>query len=129
MGKTVIKPEEIEKAVMKALAEYGDKASEKVEGICKESARETRRELKASAPTGGDYAKGWSQRMVGGGAFKTTAVVFNRKYQLVHLLEKPHATGRYKGGSYPKKVDYTGTVEMAEEANIQEFYQEVLNKL
>lgn len=129
MGKTVVKPEEVEKAILKALAEYGDEASAKAQGLCKDSARETRRELKASAPTGGDYARGWSQRMVGGGAYKTTAVVFNRKASLVHLLEKPHRTGRYKGGSYPSKVDYTGTMERIEEANVQKFYQEVLHKL
>lgn len=129
MGKTVIKPEEIEKAVMKALAQYGNEASEMIEGLCKASARETRRELKGSAPTGGEYAKGWSQRMVGSGAYKSSAVVYNRKYQLVHLLEKPHATGRYKGGSYPKKVDYTGTIERIEKDNTEKFYQEVLNKL
>lgn len=124
-----IKPEDLEKAVMKALAEYGDEASDKLEAMCKGAARETRSELKASAPTGGEYARGWSQRMVGSGAYKSTAVVFNRKYQLVHLLEKPHATGRYKRGSYPKHVDYTGTVERIEKQKVDEFYQEVLNKL
>lgn len=128
MGKTV-RPEEVEKAVMKALAEYGNEASAKVESLCKQAARDTRRELKGSAPAGGDYAKGWSQRMVGSGAYKSNAVVYNRKYQLVHLLEKPHATGRYKGGRYPKKVDYTGTVKRIEEKNSEEFYREVLNKL
>lgn len=127
----VIRPEDLEKAVMKALGEYGDKASEKIEEMCKGAARATRKDLKGSAPTGGEYAKGWSQRMVGSGAYKTTSVVYNRKYQLVHLLENPHATGRYKGGKYPSGdgPDYTGTVERIEQKNVNEFYQEVLNKL
>lgn len=129
MDTRIIKPEDLEKAVMKALGEYGDKASEKIEEMCKGAARATRKDLKGSAPTGGEYAKGWSQRMAGSGAYKTTSVVYNRKYQLVHLLENPHATGRYKGGSYPKNVDYTGTVERIEQKNVNEFYQEVLNKL
>ena len=128
MGRT-IRPEQLEETILKALAEYGDEASEKLQTMCKESARATRRVLKGSAPSGGEYARGWSQRMVGSGAYKSTAVVFNQKYQLVHLLEKPHATGRYRGGSYPKHVDYTGIVKRIEEKNSQEFYQGVLNKL
>ena len=128
MDRTV-KPEQVEKAILYALAEYGNEASEKLEGIVKTTARETSRALKQSAPSGGKYAKGWGQRMQGHGAYKKEAVVYNRLYQIVHLLENPHATGRYKGGHYPKKVDYTGTVERVEEEYTDKFYREVIEKL
>lgn len=124
-----VKPEEVEKAIVQALAEYGNEASEKLEGMLKTASRETSRELKASEPTGGEYAKGWSHKNVGSGAYKLTRVVYNRKCQIIHLLERPHTTGRYKGGHYPKKVDYTGTVERVEKQKTEEFYQEVVANL
>ena len=130
MVSRTVKPEQVEKAILDALAEYGKEASEKLEGMLKTATRQTSRDLKGSAPAGGDYAKGWSHKNVGGGAYKLTRVVYNRTdYQLIHLLEKPHATGRYKGGKYPSHVDYTGTVKRIEEQETQEFYQEVIAKL
>jgi len=129
MVNRTVKPEQVEKAILDALAEYGDEASSKLEGMLKDASRQTSRELKQSAPSGGKYAKGWSHKNVGGGAYKMTRVVYNRVYQLVHLLENPHATGRYKGGKYPSHVDYTGTVKRIEEQQTQEFYNEVVAKL
>lgn len=129
MDRVTVKPEQVEKAILKALAEYGDEASKDLETITKTTARSASKELKSSAPAGGKYAKGWGQRAVGSGAYKKTYVVYNRLYQLVHLLEKPHSTGRYKGGSYPKKVDYTGTVARVEDEYTQKYYEEVIAKL
>lgn len=130
MVSRTVKPEQVEKAILEALAEYSDESTRKLEQMLKTTSRETSREIKASAPSGGKYARGWSHKAIGGGAYKLTRVVYNRTdYQLIHLLENPHRTGRYKGGQYPKKVDYTGTIKRIEEEETNKFYEEVISKL
>lgn len=123
---TVVRPENFEKAVLKALAEYGDKTTEMLEATAKSNARQAVSALKGKAP-GGQYSAGWSHKAQKGGAFKLSETVYNRLYQLTHLLEKPHATGG--GGHYPKKKNYTGTIASVEEEYTEKYYQEVLNKL
>ena len=123
---TVVRPENFEKAVLKALAEYGDKTTEMLEATAKSNARQAVSALKGKAP-GGQYSAGWSHKAQKGGAFKLSETVYNRLYQLTHLLEKPHATGG--GGHYPKKKNYTGTIAAVEEEYTEKYYQEVLSKL
>ena len=90
-------------------------------------AKESVQKLKNTSPRKtGSYAKGWAVKKQG----EMDAIVHNRTdYQLTHLLEKPHATGRYKGGKYPKKVDYTGTIAKIEAEYTNKFYEEVLAKI
>ena len=128
MSTIVIRPEEFEKAVMKALGQYGDHVTEVMEQETKSIARKTVKAIKGSAPSGGSYAKGWSHKMQKSGPFMLSDITYNRiDYHLTHLLEKPHDTGG--GGHYPKNVDYTGTLERIEEKNSQEYMQEVMAKL
>lgn len=123
-----ISPDQFSKTVMKALADYGDKTLEILETETKENARQTVKQIKASAPAGGNYARGWSHKAQKGGAYKLSDTVYNRTdYQLTHLLEKPHATGG--GGHYPKNVDYTGTLARIEEEQTQKFVEGVIAKL
>lgn len=129
MSKNVtIRPEQLEKAVIKALAEYGDEVEERVNTTTKAVVREAVSELKRSAPSGGQYGRGWSHKADKGRVGKiATETIYNRIYQLTHLLEKPHSTGH--GGHYPKNVDYTGTLARVEEKYTEKYYQEVLSKL
>lgn len=128
MSNIVIRPEEFEKAITKALAQYGDHVTEVMEQETKSIARKTVKDIKGSAPSGGSYAKGWSHKQAKAGAYLISDTVYNRTdYRLTHLLEKPHATGG--GGHYPKNVDYTGTLERIEDKNSQEYIQEVMAKL
>lgn len=130
MATRIIRPEEFQREVIKAIAEYGDKVLETTEAEVKSIGRQTVSALKGSAPAGGSYAKGWSHKVQKGGVYKLSDTVYNRTdYQLTHLLEKPHATGRYKGGKYPKKADYTGTMARIEAEYTNKFYEEVLAKL
>lgn len=130
MATRIIRPEEFQREVIKAIAEYGDKVLETTETEVKSIGRQTVSALKGSAPAGGSYAKGWSHKVQKGGIYKLSDTVYNRTdYQLTHLLEKPHATGRYKGGKYPKKVDYTGTMARIEAEYTNKFYEEVLAKI
>ena len=127
MSKSVaVRREGVEKAVMKALAEYGDVVLEKTEQVTRNTAREATSELKSNSP--GRYARGWSHKAQKGGAFKLSETVYNRTdYQLTHLLEKAHPTGG--GGHYPKNVDYTGIIAGVEEEYTNKYEQEVLSRL
>ena len=122
----VVRPEQFQKAVYKALAEYGDDVLEKTDEIAKNTARQTSSTLKATN-AGGKFARGWSRRSQKSTAWGTSQVVYNREYQLVHLMEYPHATGG--GGYYPKNVDYTGQIARVEEEYTNKFMEEVLSKL
>ena len=124
---TRVRPEEFEKVLTKALAEYGDVVLEKAEQTTKQVSREAVRTLKGSAPAGGNYARGWSHKAQKGGPYKLSETVYDRQGQLTHLLEKPHATGH--GGHYPKNVDYTGTIERVGDEYTNKYMQEVISKL
>lgn len=128
MSSVKIKPEQLQKTLQKLIEEYGDEAFEICEASAKSAARQGASELKASAPTGGRYARGWSHKILKKGAASYTEVIYNRSdYQLTHLLEKPHDTGN--GGHYPKNVDYTGTISRVEDKYTTRFYEEVISKL
>lgn len=124
-----VRPEQFEKAVMKALAEYGDDVLDVLEAETKKSARQTTSDLKSNSPrNSGRYAAGWSHKAQKGGVYKLSETVYNRTdYQLTHLLEKPHATGG--GGHYPSKKDHTGIIARIEEENVNKYIEGVMNKL
>ena len=128
-GNVMVRPEGFEKAVMKALAEYGDVVLEKTEQATKSNARQTVSALKSRSPANsGRYARGWSHKAQKGGAFKLSETVYNRTdYQLTHLLEKAHPTGH--GGHYPSKKDHTGIISSVEEEYTNKYMEEVLSRL
>ena len=127
MSNKVIRPEQFEATMKKAMLEIGDHVYEVVQESATDAARHTVSDLKASAPSGGDYGRGWSHKRQGNGRTAFAETVYNRIYQLTHLLEKPHKTGG--GGHYPKKANYTGNIARAEEANAQKYMTEVMSKL
>ena len=130
MSNVHVRPEQFEQAVLKALAKYGDDVLQTMENETKSISRDTVRAIKASAPSGGQYARGWSHKAQKGGAYKLSDTVYNRTdYMLTHLLEKPHTTGPGGRGHYPKNVNYTGTLARIEEEQTNRYYEEVLAKL
>ena len=128
MKNVTVTPEQFEKAVHKALAEYGDDVTELLEKETKSMARKAAKELKHQAP-GGEYSAGWTHKAKKGGTYKMSDTVYNRIYQLTHLLENPHATGPKRGGHYPKNKDYTGQIAAVEEKYTEQFMEEVMSKL
>ena len=129
MSNVHVRPEQFEQAVMKALAKYGDDVLQTMENETKSISRDTVRAIKASAPSGGRYARGWSHKAQKGGAYKLSDTVYNRTdYMLTHLLEKPHSTGKGTG-HYPKNVNYTGQIARIEDEYTNKYYEEVLAKL
>ena len=127
MSNITVRPEQFSKALQKALQEYEEHAMDVIQSSATDAARHTVSDLKGSAPSGGQYGRGWSHKKQGNGRTSFSDTAYNRMGQLTHLLEKPHATGG--GGSYPKKADYTGTMARVEEANSEKYMTEVLNKL
>ena len=123
-----VRPEQFKRAVMKALAEYGDKTTEMLEEKTKSIARQTVRDIKGSSPSNtGRYAAGWSHKAQKG-VYVLSETVYNRTdYQLTHLLEKPHSTGG--GGHYPSKKDHTGIIAGIEARYTEKYMSEVLSKL
>lgn len=125
-----VTPENFEKAVKMLFEKYGDFAYEVAEQATKVAARETAKELKVESPVGaeGSYARGWSHKAQKNGVTKYSETVYNRTdYQLTHLLEKEHDTGR--GGHYPATKDHTGIIKQIEDKQTQKFMEEVIRKL
>lgn len=130
MSTKTVKPENFEKVVLDLLTKYGDETYEISQECAKAAARKTCTEIKGSAPSGGPYARGWSHKALKNGHSEYTEIVYNRTdYQLTHLLESPHATGRYKGGHYPTHVDYTGTLARINDKQVNEFINDLRGKL
>ena len=130
MSNVKVRPEQFQQAVLKALAQYGDDVLHTMESETKSISRETVSAIKASAPSGGRYARGWSHKAQKGGAFKLSETVYNRTdYMLTHLLEKSHSTGPGGRGHYPKNVNYTGTLARIEEEYGNRYMEEVMAKL
>ena len=90
----VINVSEMEKVIMNALEEYGEKAADVISQTLPLIGKETADELKATSPKRtGAYAKSWTytMRKSRGSKRNNDLVVHNKKYyRLVHLLEKPH---------------------------------------
>lgn len=62
-----------------------DKMTEELDSLAKEGVRK----LKDASP-GDDYAKKWTKRIDGKHTRHPTAVLYNKKYPLTHLLENGH---------------------------------------
>lgn len=81
--------------LLKELETYRNVTVELMEGVVKETAKETVRKLKNTSPKdSGEYAKSWRSKrdntLKGKWAF--SMVVYNKgHYQLTHLLEHGHA--------------------------------------
>lgn len=91
MGNT-IKTDQLADTIVKYLAEVSDEATEALEEAKENLAKEGVKKLKATSPKDkGDYAKSWAQRKI-----KNGRAIYNKEYQLTHLLEKGHA--KRKGG-------------------------------
>lgn len=81
--------------LLKELETYRNVTVELMEGVVKETAKETVRQLKNTSPKdSGEYAKSWRSKrdntLKGKWAF--SMVVYNKDhYQLTHLLEHGHA--------------------------------------
>lgn len=99
-------------AINDILTEYGDAAKEAVELACRDTAKETAKELQGAGTFQGgkEYRKGWTSKveLTRTGA---TAIVYNKaKPGLSHLLEFGHAKrngGRTTAFNFIAPIDAT----------------------
>ena len=76
-----------------ALTDYSQDVADAVKDVVEEVADDTVSELKKVSPRlTGVYAKGWRKKKAYEADYEKRNTVHNRrKYQLTHLLERPHA--------------------------------------
>jgi Bacteriophage HK97-gp10, putative tail-component len=81
--------DDIQKEIMKQLKYYADDVKTKVKEAQEEEAKKLVAELKSTSPKGKrkskKYSKGWAIKR-----FPKKLVVYNKQYQLTHLLEHGH---------------------------------------
>lgn len=87
----VAKSSDFNKYVESMLSDYKDEIEENMDLILKETGKETVKELKKTSPKRrGAYGRNWKYKIVST-RFGKTLYVYNRIYQLTHLLEHGHA--------------------------------------
>lgn len=81
-----MKANELEKELNKQLRLYAQEIDNEVKKSADKVTKQAVQELKKDSPERtGDYAKSWTRRKQG-----TGYVIYNKKYQLTHLLEYGH---------------------------------------
>lgn len=112
----------------KILEQYGRKANEAVEKSAKRAGRDTAKDLKNTSPKRtGEYASSWSTKVTRSSGRLIGVTVYNKRYQLTHLLENGHVT-KNKKGEYGRTRPIKH-IEPAEQEGIQNFEQLVRAEL
>lgn len=102
------------------LEDYSTEVRKTVDDCCLDVAKQSGQRLRETSPKkSGKYAKGWAikeQKTSGFG--QSTWVVYNKRYQLTHLLEKGHAKrngGRVRAIPHIKPVEEWAQNELPKE--------------
>jgi len=107
--------------INRQLALYARQTEETVEIITEKVTNDGVELLKANSPKspgGGKYASSWTSKKVG-----KKVIIYNKKYQLTHLLEKGHA--KINGGRVGARVH----IKPVEDKMIEEFEDELVRGL
>ena len=84
--------ESLASVIAQELEAYADLAADAMKDAVTQTAKAVRKELVTTSPVGtGAYKKGWRASALDEKSYKKVMVVHNRKYRIVHLLEKGHA--------------------------------------
>lgn len=112
---------EMASAVMEALEEYADLATEDLKMAVKKAGTAVRKEISANAPKRtGAYAKSWAVKTVKETSNSLEVTVYSRnRYWLAHLLEFGHA--KRDGGRVPGRAH----IAPAEEMGIRQLEEEI----
>lgn len=105
---------DVDEAVVEALPKVG-----------KEAVKELK-QTSPKRPSGGDYAKGWRQKVESDGVNGTKLTVYNAtRYQLTHLLENGHALR--DGGFLTGKPHIKPAQDKAEKKAVEEITKAIQN--
>lgn len=114
--------------LIKQMTEYSKACSEEVKDVIKEAAKKARTELKRTSPKrSGDYAKKWSMKVTKENSMSVEVVIYDKRYSLVHLLEKGHQLR--KGGrsiGEVKPMEHVAPVQEKLEIDVERGIKEVL---
>ncbi|WLR53553.1 HK97 gp10 family phage protein [Mesobacillus subterraneus] len=86
--------------IAKELVEYTEEIEEEILKASNDVTKEAIKDLRSTSAhedVSGDYREGWTRKK-----FRDSTVVYNKKHQITHLLEKGHA--KRGGGRVPAKV-------------------------
>lgn len=117
--------------LMQLLKEYGDDVNKVTADAVRTVAKETAKELKATAPVNkGAYAKSWSYKPEKVSGVLTEYVVYSKKpyYRLTHLLEDGHKIAN-GAGEYGGSVAARPHIAQAEQKAIEELEQRIREEI
>lgn len=116
---------EMASAIMEALEEYADLATEDLKKAVKNAGTAVRKEISQNAPKKtGAYAKSWAVKTVKETSNSLEVTVYSRnRYWLAHLLEFGHAK---RGGG---RVSGRAHIAPAEERGIRRLEEEIERSL
>lgn len=104
--------------------DYGKQCTETTKECVNNVAKKTVSKLKQTSPVNtGKYKKGWKKTVVKENSTSLVIAIHDKKYSLVHLLEKEH---QKRGGGRVAAIKH---VEPAEQAAIAELEREITSRL
>lgn len=114
--------------IMDQMDEYSRASSEEIKEIVKNVGKEARAELKRNSPKRtGEYSKKWTMKVEKENSTSINVAVYDKKYALVHLLEKGHQLRR--GGrsiGIVKPVEHVAKVQEKADKELERRILEVL---
>lgn len=114
--------------LLKEMERYSKACSEEVKEVVKDVGKKARTELKRTSPKrSGEYAKKWSMKVAKENSTSVEVVVYDKRYSLVHLLEKGHQLkkgGRSIGAVKP--MEHVAPVQEKLEIELEKGIKEVL---
>lgn len=118
---TTIKPEQMTQAIGEILQTFNHSVETLVDEAAVEVGKAGAADLRKISPRrSGKYAKGWTYKKTK----KGTVYIYNKKYQLTHLLEKGHRTvkisGKYGQKSQTTAIPHISTVEQEVAENFEQ---------
>lgn len=114
--------------LLKEMEKYSQACSEEIKEVVKDAGKKARTELKRTSPKrSGEYAKKWSMKVAKENSTSVEVVIYDKRYSLVHLLEKGHQLR--KGGrsiGEVKPMEHVAPAQEKLEIELEKGIKEVL---